>query len=61
MGAHFPAVRSLDDFDFEAQPSIDARQIRELSQLEWIRQAKNLLFFGPPGVGMTHLAIAFGR
>lgn len=34
MGAHFPAVRSLDDVDFDAQLSIDAKQVRERSQLE---------------------------
>ena len=33
MGAHFPAVRTLEDFDFEAQPSIDVKQIKELAQL----------------------------
>lgn len=61
MGAHFPAVRSLEDFDFSAQPSIDIRQIKELAQFEWTQEGKNLLFLGPPGVGKTHLAIALGR
>lgn len=61
MGAHFPAVRSLEDFDFSAQPSIDIRQIKELAQFEWAQEGKNLLFLGPPGVGKTHLAIALGR
>lgn len=61
MGAHFPAVRTLEDFDFNAQPSVDMNQIKELAQLEWMATAKNLLFLGPPGVGKTHLAIAFGR
>ena len=61
MGAHFPAVRTLEDFDFEAQPSIDVKQIKELAQLEWIGQAKNVLFLGSPVVGKTHLPIALGR
>ena len=61
MGAHFPAVRSLEDFDFSAQPSLDIRQIKELAQFEWTQEGKNLLFLGPPGVGKTHLAIALGR
>ena len=41
MGAHFPAVRTLEDFDFEAQPSIDAKQIKELAQLEWTHNKNN--------------------
>lgn len=61
MGAHFPAVRSLEDFDFSAQPSLDIRQIKELAQFKWTQEGKNLLFLGPPGVGKTHLAIALGR
>ncbi len=59
--AHFPAVKTLDDFDFKFQPSIDQRLIRELAGGHFIGQAENVLIFGPPGVGKTHLAIALGR
>ena len=61
MGAHFPRVCTLDGFDMSAQPSLDPGVIRELSRLEWIGNRENVLFLGPPGVGKTHLAIAFRR
>jgi len=59
--AHFPAVKTLDDFDFRFKPSIDARLVRELATGRYVSQAENVLIFGPPGVGKTHLAIALGR
>ncbi len=59
--AHFPAVKDLAGFDFEAQPSIDPKQIRDLAASRWIANGENVLLLGPPGVGKTHLAIALGR
>ena len=59
--AHFPMVRDVDGFDFAAQPSLDLRQIRELAACRWVAHGEALLLLGPPGVGKTHLAIAFGR
>ena len=59
--AHFPTVKTLDDFDFKFQPSVDQRLVRELATARFLAQAENVLIFGAPGVGKTHLAIALGR
>ena len=59
--AHFPAVKELASFDFEAQPSIDPKQIRDLAASRWIANGENVLLLGPPGVGKTHLSVALGR
>jgi len=58
--ARFPFIKTLDQFDFSFQPSIDERLVRELATLRFIANAENVLFLGPPGVGKTHLAISLG-
>lgn len=59
--AHFPLQRSLEDFDFSLQPSIDRALIRELETGRYLANGDNVLLLGPPGVGKTHLAIGLGR
>jgi len=56
----FPLKKSLEDFDFNFQPSIDKRQIDELATMRFLENAENIVFLGPPGVGKTHLATALG-
>lgn len=58
--ARLPFVKTIENFDFSYQPSINAKQIKELSAVRWIANGENLILLGPPGVGKTHLAVALG-
>lgn len=59
--AHFPSVKTLEDFDFKFQQSLDQKLVNELATGRFVANAENVLLFGPPGVGKTHLAIGLGR
>jgi len=59
--ARFPFVRTLEGFEFEAQPSIDPGKIRDLATCRWVANGDNVVLLGPPGVGKTHLEVALGR
>jgi DNA replication protein DnaC len=56
--ARFPVVKTIDTFDFKAQPSINEQLVRELLRGEYIDKKKNILFIGNSGTGKTHLACA---
>lgn len=58
--ARFPWVKTIEQFDFTFQPSIDRKVIRELCGLSFVERCENVILLGPPGVGKTHLAIALG-
>lgn len=58
--ARFPWIKTLDQFDFDFQPSLDRKQVRELAGMSFVERSHNVILLGPPGVGKTHLAVALG-
>lgn len=58
--SQLPFLKTLDEFDFDFNPSIKKREIMELMSGRYLLEKRNVLFLGPPGVGKTHLAIAAG-
>ena len=58
--AAFPFKKTLEDFDFDFQPSINKDEIYDLATLRFVEDKSNILFVGNSGVGKTHLAVALG-
>ena len=58
--AHFPFQKRYDEFDYTFQPSVNKTQIKDLCSLRFIENKENIVFYGTPGVGKTHLAVSIG-
>ena len=54
--AKFPTIKTLENFDFSARPSVNKVLIAELARCEWIDKRENVLMIGNPGTGKSHLA-----
>ena len=58
--AHFPAVKTMEDFSFDHVPTASRDVIAHLATTTFIPKRENVVLLGPPGTGKTHLAIALG-
>ena len=55
-----PALKTIEEFDFNFQTSIDKKQINDAMTCQYIKEKRNIIFIGNPGTGKTHLSIALG-
>ncbi len=58
--AKFPAIKSLETFDFDAIPTLNKKLVLDLARSEFVDRRENVIALGPSGVGKTHVAIALG-
>ncbi len=58
--ASFRELKTLEDFDWSFNPAINRKQIYDLATCHFIRECRDLLMMGPPGVGKSHLCQAIG-
>ena len=56
--ARFPFRKTIDEFDFEFQPTVDRKLVDDLATLRFMETGRPILFLGQPGCGKTHLAVA---
>jgi len=58
--AHFPFTKTVEEYDFNFQPTLNHQEIYNLATCEFIRKKENIVFIGPPGTGKTHLSVSIG-
>ena len=58
--ARFPAVKSLDSFDFKVLLSLNKMLVQELARCEYVERRENVIALGPSGTGKTHVALGLG-
>jgi DNA replication protein DnaC len=58
--AHFPVHKTLEGFEFGRVKGITKSDVSQLLDFHWLDNHNNLLLFGPPGIGKTHVSIALG-
>jgi DNA replication protein DnaC len=59
-GAHFPIRKDTDSFEYDKVNGITKKDVSTLLDFQWVDNRHNVLLFGPPGLGKTHLAVGIG-